>query len=350
MNAPVRLSQLTTAAAAGLDLRLRTLTPLYTGGIGQQGDQIHPSNLLGSIRKMSCEVARTLGDAAFERTVWGVAGSGKEKAEGKRIALRWDTSALQRVTLPNVVKIPKAGEGQTQSRWWFNYAYEGEIGLRIARRGISDAHWQILLIALSIQLRHESVGAKDQFGLGVLELIGSPAFVQPLDINHNWDKAILDEGSGRLNLLRRAFATVQFRAAPGQRPRLSRETALQLGLGTRAALRNALRACSDASEEERNRLTSLRHRMLGKLNSFGSAVDVSAAYGEQTSPRLRLSVTLKPEESETRSEALRAFDSALKGLEGTIVSTGYRFDHAQWDFGGRHAKDKAAWLNTLSGA
>lgn len=347
MNAPIRLSQLTTAAGAGLDLRLRTLTPLYTGGIGQQGDQIHPSNLLGGIRKMSCEVARTLGDAEFEEAVWGRAGSGKDnEAKAKRIALRWDTSALQRVTLPSVVKIPKAG--QVPSRWWFNSAYEGELGLRITRREISDAHWQILLIALSIQVRHGSFGAKDQFGLGVLELIGLPTFVQPLDINHNWDKAIL-EGSGRLNLLRRAFATVQFRAAPGQRPRLSRETALQLGLGTRAALRNALRAPSDASEEERNGLTSLRHRMLGKLNSFGSAVDVSAAYGEQTSPRLRLSVTLKPEQPETRSEVLRAFDSALKRLEGTIEATGYRFDNAQWDFGGRHAKDKAAWLNTLSG-
>ena len=32
---------------------LSTLTPLYTGGIGQHGEQLHPSGLLGSIRHFS---------------------------------------------------------------------------------------------------------------------------------------------------------------------------------------------------------------------------------------------------------------------------------------------------------
>ena len=47
-------------------LKLKTLTPLYTGGIGQQGDQIHPSNLLGGIRHFSCLVARFLGEKDFK--------------------------------------------------------------------------------------------------------------------------------------------------------------------------------------------------------------------------------------------------------------------------------------------
>ncbi|MEI6416046.1 MAG: hypothetical protein WCP34_17555, partial [Pseudomonadota bacterium] len=47
-------------------LALRTLTPLYTGGIGQWGDQIQPSGILGSIRHFSILVADALGNQGFE--------------------------------------------------------------------------------------------------------------------------------------------------------------------------------------------------------------------------------------------------------------------------------------------
>ena len=103
---------------------------------------------------------------------------------------RWDTSALARVSLPETVKVPKSGGGE--SRWFFNSAFEGELGLQISRRGISQAHWQILTLALAIQLRHGTFGAKDQFGLGVLAVgDGTRPFAAPLDLGDELGKPCL---------------------------------------------------------------------------------------------------------------------------------------------------------------
>jgi hypothetical protein len=346
MNAPDALACLRTPQADGLLLRLKTLTPLYTGGIGQQGDQIHPSNLLGGIRHLSCLVARTLGEAGFEQTVWG------ETGKAKQVALRWDTSALSQLTAlcdNSTIKIPKAGGGE--SKWYFNSAFEGALSLQLSRRGISEAHWQMLTLALAIQLRHGSFGAKDQFGLGVLAAADNRVLCAPLDITREWPRAVPVE-PGQLNLLRYAFGRVHFRAAAGHRPTLNRSTSLTLALATRASLRNALRAKPDAPEAEKSRLTALRHRMLGKLNESGSAVNVSAAYDTRESIEVRLSVALKPSDAAERTEIMRAFasPSVIDSINTLIDSTGYRVDDkVVWEFGGKHVNDRANWLNKLAG-
>ena len=350
MNAPERLARLCTPQADGLTLRLRTLTPLYTGGIGQFGDQIHPSNLLGGMRLLSCLVARTLGDLGFEDAVWGNAGMAGHKARAKQVAVRWDTAGLTSVKLPDLIRIPKLGGGE--SKWYFNCAHEGELGLQVARRGISDAHWRIVVLALAIQLRQASFGAKDQFGLGVLTVAeGSRPFVEALDPGCELPPVVPAE-PGRLNLLRHAFGRLHFRVAPGQRPNLNRSIALNLALATRASLRNALRAKADAPEAEKTRLTALRHQMLGKLNQFGSAVNVSAAYAVGDSLELRVSVALKPDEAAQRSEIMKAFHApgTIDSINTLIDTTGYRVDGKfVWEFGGGHLADRAVWLNKLAG-
>ena len=352
MNAPEIFGMLRAPSTDGLKLCLKTLTPLYTGGIGQLGDQVHPSNLLGGIRHLSCLLARTLGDGDFEAAVWGNAGGGGRKAAARQVALRWDTSRLERRALPEEIRIPR-GDGSGNSRWWFNSGFEGELDLQLTRNGISEPHWRMLLLALAIQVRHGSFGSKDQFGLGVLAHDG-PAFCTPLDAAAEWPKAV-PAAAGRLNLLRYAFGRVTFRTAPGQRPTLNRSTALTLALGTRATLRNALRAAPDAPEAERSRLTGLRHRMLGKLNQSGSGVNVSAAYGPAEQPELRIAVALKhggkddASEQQERTEVMKAFSAALREIGSAIDPTGYRLDAVNWEFGGAHATDKAAWINKLAG-
>ena len=343
MNAPEMLLRLRRPQEDGLVLRLKTLTPLYTGGIGQLGDQIHPSNLLGGIRHMSCLVARTLGDAGFEKDVWG------ETGHAKQVGLKWDTAGLALLNLPEMVKVPKATGGE--SKWYFNSAFEGELGLQVSRRGISDARWQILMLALAIQLRHGTFGAKDQFGLGILTMAeGAKPFAIPLDASINLNEVVPPE-AGRLNLLRYAFGRVRFSAAPGQRPIFSRAAALNLALATRASLRNTLRAKPDAPEAEKNRLTALRHQMLGKLNQFGSAVNVSAAYPEGDGFELRLAIALKPTEAEVRTEVMKAFSNAADSIDSMIDHTGYRIAERKfaWEFGGKHLSDRATWINKLAG-
>jgi hypothetical protein len=344
MNALERLARMHTPQSDGLVLRLKTQTPLYTGGIGQLGDQVHPSNLLGGIRYMSSLVARALGDDEFEKSVWG------ETGNAKQVALHWDTSGLSLIkTLcdKDQIKIPKAGGGE--SKWYFNSAFEGTLGLQLTRRGISDAHWQMLTLALAIQLRHGSFGAKDQFGLGVLSSTGNSACYTPLDATREWPKAIAVE-TGKPNLLRYAFGRMRFRAASGSRPTLNRTTALTLALAARASLRNTLRAKPDAPDAEKTRLTRLRHLMLGKLNESGSAVNVSAAYAINDCVELRLSVALKPADSTERTEVMKSFSAATGSVDTMIERTGYRVDdRIIWEFGGKHANDRANWINKLAG-
>ena len=349
MNAPAMLARLRTPQADGLVLRLTTLTPLYTGGIGQLGDQVHPSNLLGGIRQMSCLVARTLGDGEFEAAVWGNPGSGGNQAQAKQVALRWDTSRLERRVLPPEIRIAR-GDGGQNSRWWFNTGFEGELSLQLTRRGIAEPHWHLLALALAIQLRHGSFGAKDQFGLGVLAPVDNAPLCAPLDVAATWPKAIAAE-PGRLNLLRFAYGRLRFRSAPGQRPSLNRALALKLALATRATLRNALRARPDAAEPEKARLTALRHQMLGKLNLAGSAVNISAAYATADGLELRLSVALKPATAGERNEVRKAFSEAAGQVDSLIEDTGYRVDGQKisLDYGQAHAAAIPAWLNQLAG-
>ena len=349
MNAPEMLLRLRTPQTDGLMLRLKTLTPLYTGGIGQMGDQIHPSNLLGGIRHMSCLVARMLGDAGFESAVWGNAGASDTKASAKQVALRWDTAGLALISLPEIVRIAKSSGGE--SKWYFNSAFEGELGLQVSRRGISDVRWKILMLALAIQLRHGTFGAKDQFGLGVLTAAdGTKPFAIALDAGIELPD-VAHPVAGRLTLLRYAFGRVRFSAAPGQHPIFSRSVALNLALATRASLRNTLRAKPDAPETEKNRQTILRHQMLGKLNQFGSAVNVSAAYPEGDGLELRLAIALKPAEAEVRTEVMKAFSTAADSIDAMIDRTGYRVAERKfaWEFGGKYIKDRATWINKLAG-
>ena len=149
-----------------------------------------------------------------------------------------------------------------------------------------------------------------------------------------------------------AFGRVRFISRPGQRPTLNRSTALTLALATRATLRNSLRAAPDALDAEKNRLTHLRHRMLGKLNQFGSAVNVSAAYGSAEAPELRIVVAMKPGSVEERNEVRTQFSGAAESINGLIESTGYRVDLPKipFEYGAAHKADLVAWLNTLAGA
>ena len=348
MNAPDLFRKMKVPTDGGLALRLKTLTPLYTGGIGQEGDQVHPSNLLGGVRHFSCLVARTLGETGFESKVWGGAGQGGIKAEGKQVALHWDLSRLKAIRLPGEIKVPK--KGGESSRWWFNTAFEGELDLALTRRGISDLHWQILQYALAIQVRHATFGAKDQFGLGVLGWREQSFVPAPLDTLADWPQGVVDESKGQLNLLRYGFFKLGLSTAPGQRQTQNKGAELTLGLTVRSALRNALRGEDNATDAEKERLKALRHRMLGKLNQFGSATNVSAAYPATGGGlEVRIAVALKPEDSPVRTEIMTRFSSALKGADYSQL--GYRLPQVSNEFGGAHLgkQKKVTWLNKLAG-
>lgn len=322
-------------------LHLTTLTPLYTGGIGQQGEQLHPSGLLGSIRYFSGLVARALGDDTFENRVWGhVQG---DAGHAKQVAIQWDGRGLGLTKLPEVIRIIRV-DGKDSS-WFFNQALRGTCQLTLTRRDISDADWQILLLSLRIQIRHATFGAKDQFGLGVMGCADLPKVAGLANIT-------VARPQKTDSLWHTAFFKAQL-SKPGLRNDdvVSFEELLKLGLSLRYALRNSLRGNPDTTPDK-----NLRHIMLGALNEFGSATNVSAAYPLESGliPQfeVRLTVQLKLSDGAQRTQVMKAFNNTLE----TCDSEGWRSGTLSYEWGGGIGsadqykfKTISEWINHLAG-
>ncbi|MCU0808121.1 MAG: hypothetical protein MUC53_09340 [Candidatus Contendobacter sp.] len=309
-------------------LTLRTLTPLYTGGVGQHGDQIHPSGLLGSLRKFSGLLAAAVGDPDFEHAVWGTAPNADDR-HAKQITLRVDATGLKKTTLPYQINWPRS-DGVNRKGWFYNVAYEGVLSLTLTRRGISDAHWQLLSLALRIQLRHATFGARDQWGLGVLTSDELPA-VSPLLSSQ---AAPLADCPG---LHRALFAEIQFDAALPQ----GMESRLKQGLIWREYLRGSFR---NPGEDD------LRHYLFGKLGQYGGALNLSALYPHGKGCALRvwgvLPHTTPPRFAEQRQSILQRLQHAChqgpsEGLAGAR--------RLLWQDGAEHQQDFANWINQRAG-
>lgn len=252
-----------------ITLDLVTQTPLYTGGIGQWGDQIHPSGLLGSIRFFSCLVARTLGDTGFEDAVWGNAGGDNHHARG--VALRWDVTGLKSMDMEKNIKLESPSE--THRGWFFNCAWTGSLHLQITKRKITEIHWQILLLALRIQVKQAMFGAKDQFGFGVLacrnisdiKIEGEDFFEKIVDLNANCND--------KNPTLKDAFF-VRFRVDDTQNTK--QKSALEL----RREFRNRFR--KDIEDPRHDIYNRIRHYICGHLggrnHTFGSGFNISGYY------------------------------------------------------------------------
>lgn len=225
--------------------------------------------------------------------------------------------------------------------WYFNKGLSGDCRLTLTRRGISDAHWQLLLLALRIQIRHAMFGARDQFGLGVLTAEQLPE-VAPLSAI-NFTRPELTN-----TLWHTAFFTIKFTKIGLRNASLALPEAIKLGLATRYALRNALRDNPDT-------LKTLRHQMLGALNEYGSATNVSAVYPmplNSTMFEARIWVQLKPEQKEQRSQVMKAFTESLKLVE----MDGWRAGALDYEWAGGIAPKETAkhkiisdWINHLAG-
>lgn len=348
-------------------LKLKTLTPLYTGGIGQKGDQIHPSNLLGGIRHFSCLVARFLGEKDFEKKVWGTAEESEPKA--KQIALKWewDTLELNNIKLTNVIEIPYVGKNNKykKSQWRFNSAFEGNLTLQISKRDkdIKEKFWNILLISIAIQIRYAMFGSKDQFGLGVLGLVNPEDFKKfpKLNIPLNEVKDdFLDKEKKLMNLKRYAFAKVKLKKKKEQKEQkyinFNDETKLKLGLAMRYNLRDALRTSENASKLEYNKWKRIRHKMFGdSKDKCNSCVNISAAYGNEENPEIRITVELNLEKESERDEVLDIITDKeeIAFVNQFINDFGYEIDenNINWEFGGnKNNENKVDWLNELAGA
>ncbi|MDQ5908103.1 MAG: hypothetical protein QG599_194 [Pseudomonadota bacterium] len=311
----------------GVALTLRTLTPLYTGGVGQHGDQVHPSGLLGGIRRFSCLLAASVGDPGFEHAVWGTPTDAK-KHHAKQIALRID-STEKKTTLPRQINWPRS-DGKDRRGWYYNVAHEDVLHLTLTRRGISEPHWQLLLLALRIQLRHATFGSRDQWGLGVLTSDELPA-IDPLPSSQ---AAPLPDRPG---LHRALLAEIQFDAALPQ----TLELRLKQGLLWREYLRGSFRKTGE---------DNLRHYLFGKLGQYGGALNLSALYPHGKGCALRvwgvLPHTTPPQFAEQRPLILQRLQDACYQGPGEGLSGARRL---LWQDGAAHQQDFAHWINQRAG-
>lgn len=355
MNA---LAGLRTPADTGrAEFRLHTLTPLYTGGIGQQGEQVHPSNLVGGVRRFSCLLAAAIGDAGFEAAVWGRAGDANNDPSAKSIALQCQFDELRGIersrdkdkpgkpfspiTWPRENKEKRAG-------WYFNYSHSGALSLSLTRLNISNAHWQLLLLAMRIQIRHATFGAKDQHGLGVLgcDEDSLPA-VKPLTA------VVRRPLTDHPGLDRAFFAEMQFDAPP---PPFDADygKAIEDGLRLREALRGEFRRTSAEAD--------LRHYLFGELGQWGSAINVSALYRRiDGNAALRVWGVLphtcinrdrraieRPSDNRL-AEALDRIHDCLQQRQPFVHMAAKPCHLAIWENGREHAADLVAWINRLAG-
>ncbi len=311
-------------------LTLRTLTPLYTGGVGQHGDQIHPSGLLGGLRKFSCLLAAAVGDSEFEHAVWGTPTDAK-KHHAKQIGLRVDTGGLKKVNdLPACINWDRP-DGQRRQGWFYNVAHEGALRLTLTRRGISDPHWQLLLLALRIQLNHATFGSRDQWGLGVLAADDLPA-VDPLQ------PPLTAPLPDRPGLHRALFAEIRF--SPPLPPNWSAR--LEQGLRWREKLRNSFR---EAGEDD------LRHYLFGQLNRHGSAINFSALYPHgDNGCALRIwgviPHTTPSQFGDQRGQVVQTLRQAMRQGPDEVWPGERRI---VWQDGAEHQANLANWINQLAG-
>jgi hypothetical protein len=243
--------------------------------------------------------------------------------------------------MPEKVTWPRE-DGQHRPGWYYSRAQVGRLGLTLTQRPPTDprdsAHtasdWQWLLLALRIQIRHATLGARDQWGMGVVQAAELPA-VQPLAV-----------GAGAAPLSQPGlqgafFAELQFdEPAPvngSGNPDWSKR--LETGLRWRAHLRGALRGPG---------MDDLRHYLFGQLNQWGSAVNVSALY---SAPDDRSAVrvwglvphTQPPRHEQARAEALQRLRAAMDN--GPL----HRPRRVLWEDGAGHRADLASWINRLAG-
>lgn len=224
---------------------------------------------------MSCLVARFLGDTNFENKVWGTADDGPEP-KAKQIALKWDTSKLKSVDLPDKIKI------DNNKGWFFNSAFEGELTLKITKRdlNIEEKFWNILLISIAIQIRHAMFGSKDQFGLGVLDLVDQEDF-KKLFPKLNADDFKENKNNKNINFANCFLVRTRFSIKDKKDKKYDfLEDIIKAGLTLRYNMRNSLRNLTN--NDEINRI--IRHRVFGNINKkdknddFSSLINISAFY------------------------------------------------------------------------
>ncbi len=174
-----------------LEIKLTTLTPIWTGGIGGEADRLHPTGIIGSMRWWYEVIVRGLGgwacDPSEHNCLYEVKASNQGLCDVCRVfgATGWarrfrlivtDETQL-RPDNPPVLKITAARSykdrsGQTKIPTWYlkSAPRRGHVDVKLIS---TDQYFQIEIIGGLIQFLADwaSFGAKPQMGFGIADVI-----------------------------------------------------------------------------------------------------------------------------------------------------------------------------------
>ena len=284
----------------------------------------------------------------FEEACWGKVTGDQAEHHAKAVALGFDTRDLENVELPWRVQCGERNRG-----WYFGLAQQGSLQIGVAPLpSLNKVHANLLRVALRIQIRRATFGAKDQFGLGVLGVLDAEALpaAEPL-VNI---EAPLSYTPGLHNAF---FVRVLFDCpAPS-----AWHARLKAGLCCRGALRNALRDPADPHD----RLRGLRHYVMGWFDprpggsaqrcagEYGSAVNVSAVYPtDDKHCEIRVwgvfPHTRPPQFAHERGTVMRKLGAALAVSAPSLLNECHG-SRVLWCDAGNGNADLGTLLNKLAG-
>ncbi len=175
-----------------LEIRMRTLTPLWTGGVDQTCDRLHETGLIGSLRWWYEALVRGLGGSACDPTgdsrceydpkkpdppekqlcavcyVFGCTGWTRRfrlqvESEGNTLLQQSDN-----VLIPSG-RVHQSKGGQRAGGWYvFGKSRVGTIGIRIIP--LCNADLRPLHTILTLINQHASLGPKGASGYGIIQV------------------------------------------------------------------------------------------------------------------------------------------------------------------------------------
>ncbi|MCS7010853.1 MAG: type III-B CRISPR module RAMP protein Cmr1 [Anaerolineales bacterium] len=187
-----------------LQITLKTLTPLWTGGVGQTCDRLHETGLIGSLRWWYEALVRGLGGYACDPTSEKRCEYDPKKPDppekqlcaacylfgctGWARKFRLRVSNGQSLLPERNILIPSGRKHQTKKGeraggWFvFNESRIGEIVLDLIP--LRDANLEPICTILALISRHASLGPKGASGYGVIQakdIVSDLAWLQRLD-------------------------------------------------------------------------------------------------------------------------------------------------------------------------
>jgi CRISPR-associated protein Cmr1 len=174
-----------------LTIHCETLTPIWTGGVGQESDRLHETGLIGSLRWWYEALVRGLGGYACDPTAEGRKCPPYNPEVGKRsvcpACYLFGTTGWARlftlraaITSPEKTAPVRFVTSLGANRRWLGQIFPatemslpyGNLDLSVVTRGEDDAYairqiaWTIATVA-----KHGGLGAKLQHGFGQIRLL-----------------------------------------------------------------------------------------------------------------------------------------------------------------------------------